>query len=272
MDAQDYADLRVRGNVRATSSKARRNIANAFLLAVVAAGLLASHAAAARQSTDGFVSLFNSRDFTGWKVPVGDNGHWRVVDGVIDYDAESEASGDKDLWTERTFRDFVLRVEWRIKSTPYVNPGVPIIRFDGTHKKDAAGRDIRLSVPDSDSGIFLRGSSKAQVNIWCWPIGSGEVYGYRTDTAMPAAVRAGVTPKRNADRDIGAWNAFEITMRGSRLDVVLNGEPVISGAELPGVPAQGPIALQHHGQKKGGVWTGPPSLVQFRNISIKELP
>ena len=24
-------------------------------------------------------------------------------------------------------------------------------------------------------------------------------------------------------------------------------------------------------QKKDGVWTGPPSLVQFRNISIKEL-
>jgi hypothetical protein len=271
MDAQDYADRRACGNVRAHASPGRRKVMKTCLLTVVAAGVLVSHGAAG-QSGDGFVPLFNSRDFTGWKVPAGDNGHWRIVDGVIDYDAESEASGDKDLWTERTFRDFVLRVEWRITSTPYVNPAVPIIRFDGTHKKDAAGRDIRIAVPDSDSGIFLRGSSKAQVNIWSWPIGSGEVYGYRTDAAMPAAVRAGVTPKRNADRDIGAWNAFEITMRGSRLDVVLNGEQVISGAELPGVPAQGPIALQHHGQKKNGVWTGPPSLVQFRNISIKELP
>ena len=24
-------------------------------------------------------------------------------------------------------------------------------------------------------------ASKSQVNIWCWPVGSGEVYGYRTD-------------------------------------------------------------------------------------------
>ena len=72
------------------------------------------------------------------------------------------------------------------------------------------------------------------MNIWCWPIGSGEVYGYRTDATMPPAVRAGVTPKRNADRDIGAWNAFEITMRGDRLTVVLNGEEVISARELPG--------------------------------------
>jgi hypothetical protein len=235
---------------------------------LIAAGALVAVMAAGEAAED-FVSLFNGRDLTGWKIPAGDNGHWRVVDGVIDYDAESEASGDKSLWSAREFGDFVLRVEWRIKSTPYTNPSVPIIRFDGTHKKDAAGKDIRMAVPDSDSGIYLRGSSKAQVNIWGWPIGSGEVYGYRTDASMPAAVRAGVTPKRNADRDIGAWNTFEITMRGSRLTVVLNGEQVISDAELPGVAARGPIALQHHGEKKNGVWVQPPSLVQFRNISIK---
>lgn len=218
-----------------------------------------------------FVPLFNGRDFSGWKIPAGDNGHWRVVDGVIDYDAGSEAAGDKSLWTEASFADFVLRVDWRLKATPYVNPSVPIIRFDGTHKKDAEGKEIRIAVPDADSGVYLRGSSKSQVNIWCWPIGSGEVYGYRTDRAMPAAVRAGVTPKRNADHDIGQWNSFEITMRGTRLTVVLNGEEVISQAQLPGVPARGPLALQHHGEMKNGVWTAPPSLVQFRNIQLREL-
>ena len=239
-------------------------------LAALVIAVCAVQATGAGQTADGFTPLFNGRDFTGWKVPAGDNGHWRIVDGAIDYDAESEAES-KDLWTERPYRDFTLKLEWRIKSTPYVNPNVPIIRFDGTHKKDAAGREITIPVPDSDSGIFLRGSSKAQVNIWAWPIGSGEVYGYRMDTKMPAAVRAAVTPKRNADHDIGAWNTFEITLRGSRLDVVLNGEHVIVSAELPGVPPEGPIALQHHGAKKAGVWAAPPSLVQFRNISIKEL-
>lgn len=237
--------------------------------AVLAAGVAIGHAERP-QVPEGFTPLFNGRDFTGWKVPAGDNGHWRIVDGVIDYDAGSEAK-EKDLWTERSFRDFTIRVDWRIKSTPYVNPNVPIIRFDGTHKKDAAGQEIRIAVPDSDSGIYLRGTSKAQVNIWSWPIGSGEVYGYRTDAKMPGTVRAGVTPKRNADRDIGAWNTFEITMRGTRLDVLLNGEHVIVNAELPGVPAEGPIALQHHGAKKDGAWISPPSLVQFRNISIREL-
>ena len=216
-------------------------------------------------------SLFNGRDFTGWKVPAGDNGHWKVIDGVIDYDAASEAPGDKHLWSEKEYGDFVLTLDWRITSTPYVNPNVPIIRMDGSHKKNAEGRDIRIAVPDSDSGIYLRGSDKAQVNIWGWPVGSGEVYGYRTDSKMPPGVRAGVTPRRNADRNIGEWNTFEITMRGTRLTVVLNGETVIENAELPGIPARGPIALQHHGAKKDGEWISPPSLVQFRNISIREL-
>jgi hypothetical protein len=219
----------------------------------------------------GFTALFNGKDLSGWKIPPGDNGHWKVVDGVIDYDAESEASGEKSLVSEREFGDYVLRLEWRIKATPYTNPNVPIILSSGLHKKGPDGKEIRLSVPDSDSGIYMRGSSKAQVNIWCWPIGSGEVYGYRMDDKMPPAVRAGVTPKGNADKDIGEWNAFEITMRGDRLTVVLNGQEVIGNAQLPGIPPRGPITLQHHGGKKNGVWSSPPSLVQFRNLAIKEL-
>jgi len=236
---------------------------------VLALALAAS--AAAQQVPAGFVSLFNGKDFTGWKVPVGDNDHWKVVDGVIDYDAQSESAQDKSLYSVAEYGDFVLRLEWRIKETPYINPNVPIIRFDGSHKKGPDGKEIRIPVPDSDSGIYLRGSSKAQVNIWAWPIGSGEVYGYRMDQKMPPEVRAGVTPKANADRDIGQWNAFEITMKGDRLTVVLNGISVLENAQLPGIPSRGPLALQHHGQKKDGVWTGPPSLVQFRNIAIKEL-
>jgi Domain of Unknown Function (DUF1080) len=242
--------------------------AKRFAQAVILVALLVGGTASARQE---FTPLFNGRDLTGWKVPQGDNGHWKVVDGVIDYDAESEAPGDKALWSERSFGDFILRADWRIKSTPYVNPAVPIIRFDGTHKKDADGKEIRISVPDSDSGIYLRGSSKAQVNIWCWPIGSGEVYGYRMDAKMPPEVRAGVTPKHQADRPVGEWNEFQITLKGDRLTVVLNGITVIENAQLPDIPARGPIQLQHHGGFKDGKYLGPPSLVQFRNIRIRPI-
>lgn len=128
-----------------------------------------------------------------------------------------------------------------------------------------------LALPDSDSGIFLRGSSKSQVNIWCWPIGSGEMYGYRTDPEQPAEVRAAVTPRRQADKPAGEWNRFEITVRGGRVSVVLNGKKVIEEAQLPGLPASGAIGLQHHGAKRDGKWVSPPSLVQFRNIFLQEL-
>lgn len=219
----------------------------------------------------GFTALFNGKDLTGWKVPEGDNGHWKVVDGAIDYDAESEARGDKTLWCEREFGDFVLHVDWRIKETPYVNPNVPYILPDGTHARDIRGKEMRLSLPDSDSGIFLRGNGKYQVNIWCWPIGSGEMYGIRTDAQMPADVRAAVTPRTQADKPVGEWNHFEITVRGNTVMVVLNGKTVLPGAQIPNLPAMGRLALQHHGGKKDGQWNSPPSLLQFKNIYIKEL-
>ena len=111
-----------------------------------------------------------------------------------------------------------------------------------------------------DSGIYLRGNTKSQVNCWNWPIGSGEVYGYRTDKAMSPEVRKGVTPKVNADNPVGEWNTFEIKMVGDRLSVKLNGQQVIENAQLPGVPESGPIALQHHGDP-----------IHFRNVLIKEL-
>ncbi|MBI3469320.1 MAG: DUF1080 domain-containing protein [Planctomycetes bacterium] len=249
-----------------TSHRPVRLVSGLFVLSV-----LLSSIARSADPPQGFTSLFNGKDFAGWKVPEGDNGHWKILDGVIDYDAQSESQGDKNLWTQKEYGDFTLRVDWRIKETPYLNPRVPIIMPDGTHKLDAAGQEIRITVPDSDSGILLRGEGKSQVNIWCWPTGSGEVYGYRMDKSMPAEVRAGVTPKVLADKNIGEWNTFEITVRGDRLTVVLNGKTVIENAQLPGIPARGPLALQHHGGKRNGQWSGPPSLVQFRNISIKEL-
>jgi len=220
---------------------------------------------------DGFVSLFNGADLTNWKLPDGDNGHWKILNGVIDYDAESEAKNDKNLWTSKTYKDFILLVDWRIKETPWKNPSVPLILPSGLHKKDEKGQPITMVVPDSDSGILMRGVGKCQANIWNWPIGSGEVYGYRMDTAMAPEVRRGVTPKVNADKNIGEWNTFKITLKGNHLTVELNGIVVIENALLPGLPEQGPIGLQHHGNKRDGQWVSPPSLVQFRNIYIREL-
>ncbi len=223
------------------------------------------------EQEDGFVSLFNGKDLSGWRVPEGDNGHWKVVDGVIDYDAESEAKGDKNLWTEKEYGDFILKVDWRIKRTSGLY-NVPIVLKNGSYLTDAKGRRVTIKIPNADSGIFLRGFPRAQVNIWCWPIGSGEVYGYRNPKDAPAAIRAGVTPQVNADRPVGQWNRFVIIMIQDRLTVILNDKMVLENARLPGVPDRGPIGLQHHGgRRKDGKLSPASSLMQFRNIWIKEL-
>lgn len=224
------------------------------------------------RSGEGFMPIFTGIDLENWKVPEGDNGHWKVVKEVLDYDAESEATGDKSLWSQRDYGNFQLVVDWRIKETPFKNPRVAQVLPDGSDAVDADGKPIMLTISDSDSGILLRGSSKYQLNIWCWPIGSGEMYSVRRDKNMPPEVRAAVTPRVKADRPVGQWNRFEITVIDEMVTVLLNGESVLTEARVPGMPARGPIGLQHHGSKKNGEWTSPPSLVQFRNIMIKELP
>jgi len=202
--------------------------------ALAAFAVAAPAQAADNQPPEGFGALFNGKDFTGWQAKQGGEEsdeerakwqeHWKVEDGVIRFDGKGP-----NLWTSEKFGDFVLMVDWR-----FPKPG--------------------------DSGVYLRGQAKSQVNIWCRDMGSGEVWGYRTDQSQPEEVRKACTPLKNMDKPVGEWNTFVITMKGDRLTVELNGEAVIKEAQLPGVPEEGQIALQRHG-----------SPIEFKSIFIKEL-
>lgn len=208
----------------------------------------------------GFRALFNGRDLTGWKLDGKVDPklvrHWKSINGVLDYDGRAG-----HLWTEDSFRNFVLLVDWRLKTAA-----------------DLYGRETETDgspfAYTPDSGIYLRGSSKSQVNLWASPMGSGEVYGYRTDKTLPEEVRRGATPLVKADKPVGEWNRMRIEMRGDRLTVILNDQKVIDNAQLPGLPEDGPLALQHHGSfnAETGRWGQASACVQFRNIFIQELP
>lgn len=220
---------------------------------------------------EGYVSLFNGKNLTGWKIPAGDNGHWSVIDGVIDYDSRSEANEDKNLWTEKKYKDFKLHIEWRFKGYGDQLFTRSTILPNGEYLKDQEGNVIQTKVKNSDSGILLKGVG--QTNLWCWPVGSGELWSVRNNKDYSAEIRAGATPSENADKPVGQWNAFDIIVKRERITVINNGIVVIDNAMYPGLDVTGSIGLQHHGgvDPSTGKLRGASSLVQFRNIWIKEL-
>ncbi|MGE9269317.1 MAG: 3-keto-disaccharide hydrolase [Verrucomicrobiales bacterium] len=195
----------------------------------------------------GFLPLFDGSSLDGWKVPEGGEAHWVPINGILKYDGKS-----KDLWTEKSYKDFSLAFDWRW-SKPGPMQERPILGKDGKPTGE------KVEVQELDSGIYVRGNTTSQINLWNWPAGSGEVYGYRTDGKQSDEVRAGVTPLVKADRPIGEWNRMFIMMKGNQLTVHLNGAEVIRQATLHGVKEEGPIGLHHH-----------HAAIDYANLYIRE--
>ena len=206
----------------------------------------------------GFVSLFNGKNLKGWKTPSGEHA-WKVIDGVIDYEAKGG-----NLTTEKSFENYVLHIDWRFKRTAGPKYNAKLFDTDG----NVIGNK---PVKNADSGIFVRGSGKSQVNLWCWPCGSGQLWSFHG--SKDPAIRKGALPKLNADKPVGEWNEMEITMKGETVTIILNDKTVLDQSKMPGVGAKGPIVLQHHGgyNEKNKTWSSASALIQFRNIKIKEL-
>ena len=222
------------------------------------AGIFMMHPAAYADTNKGFVSLFNGKDLAGWKPPSGDHS-WKVIDSVIDYEAKGG-----NLTTEKKFKDYILRIDWRFKRTAGPKYNAKVFDTEG----NAIGNK---PVKNADSGIFVRGAGNSQVNLWCWPCGSGQLWSFHR--SKDPAIRKGALPKENADKPVGQWNRMEITMKKETITVVLNGRKIIDGSRMPGIGTEGPIVLQHHGgyNAKNNTWSAASALIQFRNISIKEL-
>jgi formylglycine-generating enzyme required for sulfatase activity len=183
----------------------------------------------------GFVSLFNGTNLDGWEVKSGGADAWLVRDGVL------VCKGTQHGWlgTTRKYRDFVLRLEWRV--APGANSGV------------------FLRVPDGPGEPWQRGGSEVQIVDDHAPGG---------DTAadrQSGAIYAAAARSRSVFKGAGQWNQFEITCKGSQITVVFNGEKVldVDSAQVPALARrsrEGVLGLQS--------WKGE---VEFRHIAIKEL-
>lgn len=205
----------------------------------------------------GFKRIFDGRTLVDWKVDSKNTIEWSPNSGILKH--RSVVGESPDLWTQKEYGNFTLVFDWRWSGRG-PQKFQPLILADGSQKTGADGQPELIEIEELDSGIYLRGNTKSKVHLWSWTVGSGEIDGYRTDPAMPAEIRASVTPKVKADRPLGEWNRTMITMIGDRLTVSINGRVVIENAQLLGVPARGPIGLQHHG-----------AAIDFANLWVKEL-
>ena len=212
------------------------------------------------ESYAGFKQMFDGKTFAGWKITDANKDIWSV--SGLHVKAKAGAKGSKlDLESEKVYRDFELCVDWRLPKKTQDMP-LPTFTTDGLYVRDESGKLVTKIIPHAgDSGIYLRGDARYQVNIWSQPMGSGDINDLHKDEKIPADLRRAMLPKVRADAPFGQWNRFFITLKGDRVTVVLNGQKVIDNAQLPGIPAEGPIALQYHHDE-----------IEFANVFIKELP
>lgn len=208
-----------------------------------------------------FKPLSDGDSLEAWNVKPWHKGHWTIQDGLINYDGKAKGKfADNSLWTKDDYGNFQMYAEWRLPDKPKMKP-TPIVLYNGDFLMDADNKRVtRPHLDAGDSGLMFRGTSKCQANIWSQELGSGEINGYRTDKKMPQTVRRACMPIKNADRPLGEWNVFLITIKGSRMTTELNGERVVDTPDLPGLPKTGPIGMQHHGDS-----------VQFRQLWVKQL-
>lgn len=196
----------------------------------------------ADDADQGFVSLFNGKDLTGWK---GDTKGYVVKDGAIVCDK------GHDLFTEKEYSDFVFRFEFKLP--PGGNSGLGI-RASGTGNAAYEGMELQIL----DDGHEMYHKPGEEIKDWQY---HGSVYGI-----FPA--------KKGALKPAGEWNVEEVTVHGPHIVVVLNGQTIVE-CNLEEALKNGTLDGQEHpGAKRTGGFIGflgHGDPVAFRNISIKEL-
>lgn len=191
----------------------------------------------------GFTSLFDGKTLNGWTLVGGHGRGYIVRDGNL----VCPKDGGGNLMSEKEYENFVLRFEYRLE--PGGNNGIAVrAPLEG----DAAYLGIECQVLDDPHPSY------SGLKPWQY---HGSVYGV-------------VPPKRGAPKPAGEWNTEEITANGRRIKVKVNGKTIID-ADLNKITDPATI-VAHPGmfRERGriGFCGHGPAEVEFRNVSIKELP
>lgn len=155
----------------------------------------------------------------------GREGCWTIENEVLVGQSAPDQKGSV-LWTKAHYKDFTLKGEFR-----FTNP--------------------------IDSGIFIR-SEVDQIQL-------GVSRSLKRDmTGSPYIAKTGKYPVEADVKGVfkdGEWNQIEITAKGKRYLVSINGKQVLDYKSETAVP-EGPIGFQVH--------PGVVMKVEFRNLNILE--
>ena len=212
---------------------------------------------------EGFQEIFNGQDLAGWK---GRADLWSVEDGAITGRTTADAPIKTNtflIWDQGVVADFELELEYRLLPGDPDNPG------------GNSGIQYRSRIIDDKQ--FIVGGYQADIDHSLTY--SGINYEER-GRGILAQRGQRVTLAANGDKQTEAigdadelgkqikqsdWNSYRVVARGTTLSHLINGTLMSETIDLQTNKAatDGVLALQIH--------TGPPMVIQFRKIRLKQL-
>jgi len=210
------------------------------------------------EAAEGFVSIFDGKTLNGWKAPKS-GCYYVAKGGIMAYRPDLGGGG---MWTDKEYTDFCLRFDFKL--TCDCNNGLAVRCPKDNLNTYTGGFEIQM-IDDEGSmykdtfpqlGLYHRAYQR-----------HGAVYG--------------VVPPRTQENGksflnpVGQWNHQEVSMKGSHLKVVLNGN-VIQDVDLDQYPIDG-TSMDH--AKHPGIrsrrgcfgWLSHGYPCYWKNIRIKEL-
>ena len=229
----------------------------AAALCVLACGVRAEEMAA--RDEEGFSTIFNGRDLSGWAGGVTNGTH------VVEADGSLKCVGGlgwkwpqpRNIWTAREYTNFVLRFECRL--TARANNGIGI-RAPGSDYITSSGMEVQI-LEDESTDFFQNVRKIKDYSL------NASIYG------VAAARRQSYA--KGFLKSLGEWNSYEIRADGSKVSVTLNGEKVVD-VDLSAISSKcgTPDGKPHPGIRNVGGHIGlcwHNDVVWFRNMRIKEL-
>ena len=224
------------------------------LLALALLLTLGSLLSAEDKETSG-KSLFDGKTLQGWD---GNPKFWSVKDGVITGQT-TETNPTKGntflIWRAGTLENFELELEFRMVGG---NSGIQY------RSKDLGNWVVGGYQADIDAGFKF-------IGILYEERGRGILAMRGTKVEITESGEKKTLGKTGEDKDILAtikkekWNAYSISAQGNHLVQKINGKVTVDviDKQVDKRAMKGILALQLH--------AGPPMLVQFRQIKLREL-